>query len=584
MLNDFKSKTKKTVSLAAAMVLSLTSVLAPLGVNAESAPYPDTSKPYTVTIQNKMKSDGSVDHILKGATYKFEKIASKNADGSLTDLAKPELVKTKTIGDENSIKFTAQTPGKYKVTQTERSPGYLLGQGFKENGDVADSTIADFPLMKDGKISADQNLNVTPKLTKIEKPVTLTKLGEDKIAVDGTEFKLNSTELNINAQESDKIKDKVFTVKNGQIDLGKLVEGKYTLQETKAVKGYALNNRVINFEITGDKTAKSLDEIKVVYDTASNKDLTQDGKFQNFLKPTGNPEDPGKLFNKEVKVEGTDAYSKDVHANVGQVVEYKATFNVPTDIKDYAKYEFKDVIDSKLDIVEDSIAYQVDGKTTTAITSNYDSATKTIKASITDPATFEGKTITLIFKATVNKTAVNKDIIPNDITVDFDNGKGETGTPNIPENEQPKVTVDEGSLTINKIDGETKVALQGAEFKLQVEEKGKFVDFTNPSGAATTGTTNEQGTLVFERLPLGTYKIVETKAPVTADAQYKLNKEDIKVTLTSAKASVTQEVKNFKTTTWTPATGTLGTLPYIAAVVGLGLVGTFMYKKSKESK
>ena len=584
MLNDFKSKTKKTVSLAAAMVLSLTSVLAPLGVNAESAPYPDTSKPYTVTIQNKMKSDGSVDHILKGATYKFEKIASKNADGSLTDLAKPELVKTKTIGDENSIKFTAQTPGKYKVTQTERSPGYLLGQGFKENGDVADSTIADFPLMKDGKISADQNLNVTPKLTKIEKPVTLTKLGEDKIAVDGTEFKLNSTELNINAQESDKIKDKVFTVKNGQIDLGKLVEGKYTLQETKAVKGYALNNRVINFEITGDKTAKSLDEIKVVYDTASNKDLTQDGKFQNFLKPTGNPEDPGKLFNKEVKVEGTDAYSKDVHANVGQVVEYKATFNVPTDIKDYAKYEFKDVIDSKLDIVEDSIAYQVDGKTTTAITSNYDSATKTIKASITDPATFEGKTITLIFKATVNKTAVNKDVIPNDITVDFDNGKGETGTPNIPEKEQPKVTVDEGSLKINKIDGETKVALKGAEFKLQVEEKGKFVDFTNPSGAATTGTTNEQGTLVFERLPLGTYRIVETKAPVTADAQYKLNKEDIKVTLTSAKASVTQEVKNFKTTTWTPATGTLGTLPYIAAVVGLGLVGTFMYKKSKESK
>lgn len=584
MLNDFKSKTKKTVSLAAAMVLSLTSVLAPLGVNAESAPYPDTSKPYTVTIQNKMKSDGTVDHILKGATYKFEKIASKNADGSLTDLAKPELVETKTIGDENSIKFTAQTPGKYKVTQTERSPGYLLGQGFKEDGDIADSTIADFPLMKDGKISADQNLNVTPKLTKIEKPVTLTKLGEDKIAVDGTEFKLNSTELNINAQESDKIKDKVFTVKNGQIDLGKLVEGKYTLQETKAVKGYALNNRVINFEITGEKTAKSLDEIKVVYDTASNKDLTQDGQFQNFLKPTGNPEDPGKLFNKEVKVEGTDTYSKDVHANVGQAVEYKATFNVPTDIKDYAKYEFKDVIDSKLDIVEDSIAYQVDGKTTTAITSNYDSATKTINASITDPATFEGKTITLIFKATVNKTAVNKDIIPNDITVDFDNGKGETGTPNIPEKEQPKVTVDEGSLTINKIDGETKVALQGAEFKLQVEEKGKFVDFTNPSGAATTGTTNEQGTLVFERLPLGTYKIVETKAPKTADAEYKLNKEDIKVTLTSAKASVTQEVKNFKTTTWTPATGTLGTLPYIAAVVGLGLVGTFMYKKSKESK
>ena len=188
--------------------------------------------------------------------------------------------------------------------------------------------------MKDGKISADQNLNVTPKLTKIEKPVTLTKLGEDKIAVDGTEFKLSSTELNINAQESDKIKDKVFTVKNGQIDLGKLVEGKYTLQETKAVKGYALNNRVINFEITGEKTAKSLDEIKVVYDTASNKDLTQDGQFQNFLKPTGNPEDPGKLFNKEVKVEGTDAYSKDVHANVGQVVEYKATFNIPTDIKD----------------------------------------------------------------------------------------------------------------------------------------------------------------------------------------------------------------------------------------------------------
>ncbi|OLR61612.1 SpaA isopeptide-forming pilin-related protein [Peptoniphilus porci] len=584
MLNDFKSKTKKTVSLAAAMVLSLTSILAPLGVNAGSTPYPDTGKPYTITIQNKMKSDGSVDHILKGATYKFEKIASKNADGSLTDLPQAELVDTKTIGNENSIQFTAQTPGKYKVTQTERSPGYLLGQGFKENGDVADSTIADFPLMKDGKISANQNLNVIPKLTKIEKPVTLTKLGEDKIAVDGTEFKFNSTELNVNAQTTDKITDRVVTVQNGKIDLGKLVEGKYTLQETKAVKGYALNNRMISFEITGDKTAKSLDEIKVVYDTASNKDLTKDGKFQNFLKPGGNPEEPGKLFDKKVKIEGTDAYSKDVHANVGQTVEYMATFNIPTDIKDYVKYEIKDVIDSRLDIVESSIAYQVDGQATTAMTSNYDSATKTINASITNPATFEGKVVTLTFKAVVNKTAVNKDVIPNDITVNFDNGKGETGIPNIPEKEQPKVTVDEGSLTINKIDGETKVALQGAEFKLQVEKKGKFVDFTNPSGGATTGTTNAQGTLVFERLPLGTYKIVETKAPKTADAEYKLNKEDIQVTLTGVKASVTQEVKNFKTTTWTPATGTLGTLPYIAAVVGLGLVGTFMYKKSKESK
>ena len=582
MLNDFKSKTKKTVSLAAAMVLSLTSVLAPLGVNAGSAPYPDTDKPYTITIQNKIKPNGETDHLLKGATYKFEKVASKNADGSLTDLAKPELVETKTIGDENSIKFTTQTPGKYKVTQTERSPGYLLGQGFTENGEVEKSTIADFPLMKDGKISDNQNLDITPKLTKIEKPVTLTKLGENNIAVDGTKFTLNSAELNVNAQTTDKITDRIVTVQNGKIDLGKLVEGKYTLQETEAVKGYALNNRVINFEITGNKTAKSLDEIKVVY--TSNKDLTQDGKFQNFLKPTGNPKDPGKLFNKEVKVEGTDAYSKDVHANVGQVVEYKATFNVPTDIKDYAKYEFKDVIDSKLNIVEDSIAYQVDGKTTTAITSNYDSANKTIKASITTPATFEGKIITLIFKATVNKTAGDKDIIPNDITVSFDNGKGETGTPNIPEKDRPKVTVDEGSLTINKIDGESKVALQGAEFKLQVKENDTFVDFTNPSGAATTGTTNEQGTLVFKRLPLGTYKIVETKAPVTADAQYKLNKEDIQVTLTSTAANVTKQVKNFKTTTWTPVTGTLGTLPYIAAVVGLGLVGTFMYKKSKESK
>lgn len=570
---------KSKLSLLGAVAITASALVSPFANIVNAAPYPGEG-PYTITVKNKAKAGG--DHFLEGAKYKLEKTHNKDATGKLTKLEKPQMIEEKTIGStDKQVIFTVKEPGEYKVTQVERPFGYLLGQGFEKDGEKAMNEVkVDFPRMENGVIAQNQGITIEPKLVQVKKPVELTKLGEREVAVDGTVFKLSSTELNVNALKSDKITDKEITVANGKINLGDLVEGKYTLVETTPSKGYGLNNKIINLEVKGDRVAATLDDISVEYDVKSNAHLTADGQFQNYLKPTGNPEEPGRQFDKNVKIDGAEAaYSKAVNANVGQKVEYEVKVDVPKDIKDYEKFEITDQIDSRFTVDAGSVKNDNAG-----LDVSFEG--NKLVAKIAEPAKFEkaDQVITFTFKATVNNTAKDKDVIPNNLALEFNNGKGETGTPNLPDPQQPKVTVQEGGLTIKKVDGETNAVLKGAEFKVQAKVEGKWQDFTNPSGAATTGVTGEDGTLKFERLPYGEYRIVETKAPVLEDGtEYRLNKSPDEITVNGDNQSVELEVKNYKTTTWLPGTGTLAMVPF-ALIMAAGATGLVAMRKKSQSK
>ena len=80
------------------------------------------------------------------------------------------------------------------------------------------------------------------------------------------------------------------------------------------------------------------------------------------------------------------------------------------------------------------------------------------------------------------------------------------------------------NIYFKKVDADTKKALEGAEFKIQRKNDGKFVDIKEngdiytPSGTTPsdqwTATSGKDGTFAFENIPMdGEYRIVESKAP-----------------------------------------------------------------------
>lgn len=100
-----------------------------------------------------------------------------------------------------------------------------------------------------------------------------------------------------------------------------------------------------------------------------------------------------------------------------------------------------------------------------------------------------------------------------------------------------------GSVSLEKLDSETKAKLAGAEFELQDSD----------GATLQTGlTTNEEGTLTISDLALGDYQLVETKAP----AGYELDASPVQFSITEETAKlgllVTKENTKISETPITP--------------------------------
>lgn len=100
-----------------------------------------------------------------------------------------------------------------------------------------------------------------------------------------------------------------------------------------------------------------------------------------------------------------------------------------------------------------------------------------------------------------------------------------------------------GSVSLEKLDSETKTKLAGAEFELQDSD----------GATLQTGlTTNEEGTLTISDLALGDYQLVETKAP----AGYEIDANPVQFSITEETAKlgllVTKENTKIPETPITP--------------------------------
>ena len=202
------------------------------------------------------------------------------------------------------------------------------------------------------------------------------------------------------------------------------------------------------------------------------------------------------------------------------------------------------------------------------LTQTIDANTKetTTEFDLGDVKAFAGQTVTITYKATVNKDAVDE---VNNTAFVSDPSTGEyieDGTP---------VTNKLYSFDFIKQDADGK-ALAGAEFTISGDNIDKA--FTD-NGGVTTVTSGEDGNVMFKGLAAGTYTVKETKVP----AGYLQNVQpEFTVTIDKdGNVSFTQDawhlvdinaqtIKNVKSVTQLPLTGAAGITMLVVVALLLG--------------
>ena len=237
------------------------------------------------------------------------------------------------------------------------------------------------------------------------------------------------------------------------------------------------------------------------------------------------------------KVNGESATS----AKIGDTLTFTLTSTIP-DMSAYDTYtfNFKDTLSKGLTFGQvDSVKV---GDTTLTKDTDYTVTTSTVSGSTLLTVTMlnfkdkqqtnAGKTITVTYKATLNKDAVvGGHGNTNSATIQYSNNPSTDGTG---ESEPSKVRVFTYGFTVDKYTGDkyddTATRLAGAEFTLAPKGDAaiSFVQVTAGSatenavyrvakagetGTTTTITTPANGKVVFQGLKNGEYTLTETKAP-----------------------------------------------------------------------
>lgn len=242
---------------------------------------------------------------------------------------------------------------------------------------------------------------------------------------------------------------------------------------------------------------------------------------------------------KKVQVGGTGKDATD--AKIGDTLTFTLTSTIP-DMSAYDTYtfNFKDTLSKGLTFGQvDSVTV---GDTTLTKGTDYTVATSTVSDSTLLTVTMlnfkdkqqtnAGKTITVTYKATLNKDAVvggHGNV--NSATIQYSNKPGIEGTG---ESEPSKVRVFTYGFTVDKYTGDKydddATRLAGAEFTL-APKNGTAMSFVqvdagsatenavyrvakdDETGTTTTITTPANGKVVFQGLKNGEYTLTETKAP-----------------------------------------------------------------------
>ena len=331
----------------------------------------------------------------------------------------------------------------------------------------------------------------------------------------------------------------------------------YYIVETEAPEGFNKHEGVIEVEVSKNTTLTEIKDMKSVANTP--------------ITPPGTPE-----IHKGVK----DILNQDSGYNGDEEHDWVIQTSIPTGINKFKKYIVTDTIHENLVFDEEKgiekVVVKIGDKQLEKDKDyqvTYNKETRELKISfiegdfVAGQSLEEGSIIEIRFKTTFAKDeqgnikALNQKI-PNQATLIYDNGNGKEEEK---KSEEPEVHT--GAVAIYKYNEETKVALEGAKFKIATSkenaEKGIFVKDVN--GKDIEEISNDKGIATFTGLEFGgdanaseenkkedgtysydfenakkTYYIVETEAPEG------FNKHEGVIEVEVSKNTALTEIKDMK--------------------------------------
>ncbi|MFX0549855.1 MSCRAMM family protein [Hathewaya histolytica] len=417
------------------------------------------------------------------------------------------------VTDKNGIAEYKGLPyGDYKLVEVEAPKGYKVLEGERE--------------IKVQENEKEISFTITNELIKGEVIV-------EKVDKENPENKLQGAEFQIK-DKGGQVISTLNTVSNGQGKIS-LVPGEYTLEETKAPKGYKLSQDNMNFVVTGNET----EVIKLVVKNELIKGEVIVEKVDSENPNSKLIDAHFEIKNKSGKVVESIITGKDGigHANLvpGEytLIETKApngykldtnprSFTVGEDVSKIVKLQVENTL-QKGQVVVIKVDKDSNKKLIGAQFQIKDVTGKIVETIITG----EGGTAKAILKPgkyILEEIKAAEGYILSDSKIEFEISAGEKSAITLTVENR----LDTGEVIIKKVDSlDERKLLEGAEFEIR-DNKGNLI---------TTIKTGENGTASAVLVP-GDYTLSETRAP----RGYELSKEEKKFTI-EKEQKVSKEIK-----------------------------------------
>lgn len=499
---------------------------------------------------------------IEGVEYEVIQIASFEVitkDGEIVKEGEKEVknaipIKDKT-GKDGTVKFDNLSIGRYLVKEVSGPANVNLN---------TDPYTIEIPMTdKEGK-KLNYDVHIYPKNEIKRGAVELTKVDDAGKPLKDVEFTLyhKGTDKVVVDKAGKELKD-LKTDKDGKIRVDGLLYGEYYFKESKALEGYVLDPKKYEFKV--EKSGAFPKDGQAGYG-----EIVKLDKIINYKKPTIDKKINGNLNGLPI--------------NVDEEFTYDIKTKLPGDIHLYKKYVITDNVDPRLTIIGTPVV-TIDGEKVSSDVVKVTLGEKTAAGQLVTvtvenfAALKDKKELHLQIKAKVNGDINGGTVIENIAKIDYETGDkvtppdDETTTPPV------KVIVTDGKISLEKIDGATKDALEGAKFELRKD--GKVVKV---KGVDVVGVSDNDGMINWNNIPYGEYEIVEIEAPKYTDKgevkSYQKLREPIKVKIDKDNQTVKLTVENNKSGWILPATGGIGTILF--TVVGLVLMGAaFMFLRRK---